>query len=270
MFKGRRAIVCGGLVVGMILSASNVATAATAEVVRVTRLSRWRTPSPDPTGLSFDERTGRLLISDAEVDEGVVWRRRNLFVSRRNGGLIAARKLASITREPEDLAWNGRKHVLYVVDDDAKAVYAVRAGRDGLLGTNDDTERTLLHTGRFGSHDPEGLAWRGDRKTLIVTDASNCRVYFVSRGRDRRFDTRDDRVRSFGTERFGFSETEDIWFDAVTKHLFIVSSRIPGGPDYAVETTYRGTLVRKIAFPVSIKASGVVIAPASDGTGTSS
>ena len=267
MFTGRRAIVCGGLVVGLILSASNVATAATAEVVRVTRLSRWRAPSPDPTGLSFDERTGRLLISDAEVDESVVWRRRNLYVSRRTGGLIAARKLASITREPEDVAWNGRKHVLYVVDDDAKAVYAVRSGRDRVLGTNDDTSRILLHTRRFGSRDPEGLAWRGDRKSLIVTDASNCRVYVIGRGRDRRFDTSDDRVRSFGTARFGFSETEDVWFDVPTRHLFIVSSRVPEGPDFAVETTYAGKLLRKIAFSVPIKASGVVMAPATDGTG---
>ena len=54
---------------------------------------------------------------------------------------------------------------------------------------------------------------------------------------------------------------------SVTKHLFIVSSRIPGGPDYAVETTYPGKLVRTIDFPVALKASGVVIAPASDGTG---
>lgn len=266
MFKGKRTIVCG-LVVGLILSASTAATAATAEVVRATRLSRWPVPSPDPTGLSFDQRTGRLLISDSEVDEGVVWRGRNLYVSRRDGDLVAARKLAGITREPEDLAWNGRKRVLYVVDDDAMAVYAVRSGRDGIVGTNDDTSRIVLHTRRFGSRDPEGLAWRGDRKSLIVTDATNCRVYVIGRGRDRRFDTSDDRVRSFGTARFGFSETEDVWFDAPTKHLFIVSSRIPGGPDFAVETTYAGELVRTIAFPVPIKASGVVMAPATDGTG---
>ena len=266
MFKVTRTIVCGGLVAGLILSASSAATAATAQVVRVTRLSDWRIPSPDPTGLSFDKRTGRLLISDSEVDETVVWRRRNFYISRRTGGLIAARKLGKITREPEDVAWNGRKHVLYVVDDDAEAVYAVRSGPDGILGTNDDTSRIVLHTRRFGSRNPEGLAWRGDRKTLIVTDASNCRVYVIGRGGDRRFDTSDDRVRSFGTARFGFSETEDVWFDAPTNHLFIVSSRIPGGTDFAVETTYAGELVRKIMFTVPIKASGVVMAPATDGT----
>lgn len=267
MSRAKRTIVCGGLVAGLILSGSSAATAATTEVVRVTRLSQWGVPSPDPTGLSFDQRTGRLLISDAEVDESVVWRRRNLYVSRRSGDLIAARKLTKFTREPEDVAWNGRKHVLYVVDDDAKAVYAVRSGRDGIVGTNDDTGRIVLHTGRFGSHDPEGLAWRGDRKSLIVTDATNRRVFVIGRGRDRRFDTADDRVRSFGTARFGFSETEDVWFDAPTKHLFIVSSRIPGGPDFAVETTYAGELLRKIMFTVPIKASGVVMAPATDGTG---
>lgn len=262
----------GGLALVVVMAANvaggNVASAASAQVVRVTRLSEWRTPSPDPTGLTYDAGTGRLLISDSEVDETRVWNRRSLFVGSLKGGLIAARKLARVTREPEDVAWNAGKRLLYVVDDDAATVYGVRSGRDGVIGTNDDVSRVVLHTRRFGANDPEGLAWHaGGRKRLLVTDATNCRVYVVGRGRDRLFDTRDDQVFSFGTKRFGFSETEDVWFDAPTGHLFIVSSRVPGGPDFAVETTPSGKLVQKIMFPVSIKASGVVVAPASDGSG---
>ena len=58
-----------------------------------------------------------------------------------------------------------------------------------------------------------------------------------------------------GTEWFGFSDTEDIWSDVVMKHLFIVSSRIPGCPDHVVEVTYRGSS-GAIDIPVALEASG--------------
>jgi hypothetical protein len=244
------------------------------EKVRSKSLSRWG--SSDTTGLTYQKQTRRLLISDADVDETSTWRRRNFFISTLSGRLVRGRKL--FTMEPEDLAWDGRHRNLYVTNDDTDIVYRVRGGRDRKFGTRDDKVVKLLDTHRFrpASFDPEGLAVRvGRRKvTLIVTDATNDMVYKVGRGRDRRFGTRDDTVRSFGMRRFGFSDTEDVWYDGKTGHLFVVTTHwdqnFSGPKHFIAEVTWkRGRLVNRINYPagVRINASGIVIAPASRGRG---
>jgi hypothetical protein len=236
-------------------------------VVRSTNLSGWNPPSPDPTGLAYNPKSKKLLISDAEVDER--GQRRNFFIATRAGRLLSARKLTKFTDEPEDLAWDGRHETLYVTDDDSKVIYRVRAGRDGKLGTRDDRGKALLHTDRFGSTDPEGLALRFTRQgiVLVITDATDDRVYKVTRGRNRRFDDADDRVKSFGMRRYGFTDTEDAFFAVKSKHLFVVGSHITG-PDFIAEVTWKGgTLVNRLLFNQQVRASGIVLAPGTGGGG---
>ena len=80
---------------------------------------------------------------------------------------------------------------------------------------------------------------------LIVSDSTNRRVYKIQRGRDRRFGTRDDIVKSFGTHKYGFTTAEDVAVRG--KHLFIVSSR----QTFILETTLKGGLVKKIDISAS-------------------
>jgi hypothetical protein len=63
------------------------------------------------------------------------------------------------TVEPSDVALDTRDRALYIVDDDLDRVFRDKAGKDGLFGTRDDAAATVLRTHRFGSFDPEGLAW---------------------------------------------------------------------------------------------------------------
>ena len=131
-------------------------------LVRVTMTSSWPTKSPDPMGLTYNPRAKRLLISDAEVDEmPALWKGKNLFVAKRGGGLITTGTFKKFTHEPEDLAWDNKHQVLFVTDDDLDRVFRVGRGKDKRLGTRDDVVATVLHTHRFGSFDPEGLAWLG-------------------------------------------------------------------------------------------------------------
>ena len=245
------------------------AAAATAgQKVRVTLTSSWPTRSPDPMGLTYNPLTRKLLISDSEVDETALWRGKNLFIARRGGGLFAARTLKKFTVEPEDLAWDGKHQALFVTDDDLDRVFRVGRGKDRKLGTRDDVVKTVLHTHRFGSLDPEGLAWRGGRKPmLIVTDSGDSgptsvpRVYKILRGRDKRFGTRDDVITKFGTARYGFTSSEDVAIRG--KRLFIVSSR----QHFVLETDRAGRLIQKIDISgMGIKAaSGIAFAPGTDG-----
>jgi hypothetical protein len=138
------------------------AHAAHAAVVRVTLTSVWATPSPDPMGITYDPRTQRLLISDAEVDEiPALWKGSNLFVTKRKGNLVAPRTLRKFTVEPEDLALDNRHRSLYVTDDDLDRVFRDKPGKDGLFGTRDDVAVALIRTRRFGSFDPEDPTGEG-------------------------------------------------------------------------------------------------------------
>jgi len=251
-------------VVCSVLPSTVPASAATkASMVRVTMTSSWPTKSPDPMGLTYNPRAKRLLISDAEVDEmPALWKGRDLFVAKRSGGLTTTGTFKKFTHEPEDLAWDNAHRVLYVTDDDLDRVFRVGRGKDKRLGTRDDVVATVLHTHRFGSFDPEGLAWVGGRKpTLIVSDSTNRRVYKIHRGRDLRFGTRDDVVGIFGTHKYGFTTAEDVAVRG--KHLFIVSSR----QRFILETTMKGALIQKIDLTGLgiVSASGIAFAPGTDG-----
>ena len=102
--------------------------AATWGVERVRRSStaRWPTPSPAPTGLTYDAKSKTLLVSDGEVDEGPLWQGRNLFVVARNGDLRAARTLVNATNEAEGISWYGRRKVLFVAVDARTAIFRFR------------------------------------------------------------------------------------------------------------------------------------------------
>jgi DNA-binding beta-propeller fold protein YncE len=250
---------------GSLLAVAHPAMAATeAQLVRQSNTSTWSTPSPDPTGLAYVPKNGRFLISDAEVDEGALWRQKNLFFAGRKGGLIATRRVKG-TMEPESLVWYGPARSLFVSDDDLDGVFRLTPGRDGAIGTGDDVAKKLLNTRRFGSYDPEGLTWHPLAKMLIFVDATDGNVYKVRRGGDLRFGTRDDTVKRFGTFKFGFTDPEGVTWDPVTKHLFIVSSR----NKYIIETDMNGVLIRTINMPfcgAGCNISDLVFAPGTDGS----
>jgi hypothetical protein len=264
-----RSVLFVSVVCSLLPNAQPTAAATAGQIVRVTLTSNWPTHSPDPMGLTYNPKTKKLLISDSEVDEiPALWKGKNFFIATRGGRLLAARTFKKFTVEPEDLAWDGKGQTLFVTDDDLDRVFRVGRGNDKKFGTRDDHVITVLHTRRFGSLDPEGLAWRGGRKPmLIVTDSGDTgptslpRVYKILRGKDKRFGTRDDVITSFGVHKYGFTNAEDVAIKG--KRLFIVSSR----QHFILETDLAGHLIQKIDISgTGIKAaSGITFAPGTDG-----
>ena len=266
-----RRVIRLALCVPVTLSALGAAPvhAATGTAIRLTHTSAWSTPSPDPMGITYDPRTGRLLICDSEVDEmPALWKGSNFFVVKRAGGLVAPRTFKRFAVEPSDVALDAGDRVLYVADDDLDRVFRVKPGKDGLFGTRDDLVVVVLRTRRFGSFDPEGLAWVPRTRMLIVTDgadaAPTARMYTIRLGTDRRFGTLDDVVRSFGLHRYGFTDADGVAVTRFSHHLLIVSDR----QGSILETTVGGKLVRRIDISgMGIKAaSGITFAPGTDGS----
>ena len=239
---------------------SQAAPTVPAQLLQVTSTAYWSSAGPDPTGLTFMRSRGRLLVSDAEVDEiPRLWKRNNLFVASRHGALLRRGSVRAASTEPEDIAWRDQSHSLFVVDDDLDQVYRIRAGKDNLIGTADDRRNRVLRTRSFGSMDPEGLAWRERGRSLILTDSRSARVFIVRAGRDHRFGTRDDRVRRFSTKPLGLTHPEDVEFDPRSNHLLLVSS----AQEFVAETTLSGRLLRMIDISDAHvrRAAGITLAP---------
>jgi DNA-binding beta-propeller fold protein YncE len=248
-------------IVSFAMMAQPSALAATGRTVRITKTSSWSPPSPDPTGITFMKSTGRLLIADSEVDETPLWHKRNIFEATTRGVLKRSGKIKPPSGDPEDVAWDNDAGVLYVVDDDADRVFRFNPGRDGKLGTSDDSVSTVLHTQDFGSHDAQGIAYRVKDQSLFIADSLSARIYHVKRGRDGAWGTRDDVITSFGTGALGVRYPEGVAYDARSQHLFIVDGR-----DLLIaEATATGSLVRKIDIASSgiTRPSGITFAPAS-------
>jgi sugar lactone lactonase YvrE len=245
------------------------------------RTTNWSTPSPDPTGLTYDGKRKKLLISDSEVEETPLWKGRNLFVTTKAGALKAARRLTKATVEPEGISWYPRGKSLFVVDDDKNAIFRFGPGRDGKIGTRDDKVKKLVNTLRYGSDDAEGVTWHARRRKvdmLIWTDASTTQVYELKRGRDHRFGTRDDAIkRQFDLGPFTgpgdrhFKDPNGILLDRKSGHLFAVDSR----RHFILEMTLTGGFVRAIDMPFCRAAnpttpcrgfSDLVFAPGTDGS----
>jgi hypothetical protein len=268
--RGRRTERVGALfVICMLATAWLTGTAragnaptVTADLVRVVDTSAWAPSSPDPTGLTYARDLGKLLVVDAEVDEKPGPKRRsNLFIATVRGTMLRSRSLIRSSAEPEDIAWRNRSTV-FLVDDNSKRVLRIRAGSDRKIGTPDDRRDVTLRTRSFGSRDPEGLAWRPESRSLVVSDQEGGRVFHVRPGRDRRLGTLDDRVRSFRTSSVGVVAPEGVEFDARTGHLLIVGA----SGELVAEATLRGRLVRTIDISGAgiINASAITLVPPSE------
>jgi hypothetical protein len=247
--------------------------------VRKSSTATWPTPSPAPTGLTYDAKSKKLLVSDGEVDEGPLWQGRNLFVVARNGDLRAARTLVNATNEAEGISWYERRKVLFVAVDGRTAILRFGCGPDHKIGTRDDTVRTLLETERWGSFDSEGVTFRahhGHVNMLIWSDAGMRsgnvnRIFKVKWGGDHLFGTEDDVMSTFSTSAppFGYTESEGVLYDPRRKSLFLVSSE----QCRIFETTLGGEVVRRIGTraicapgTATIGFSDLVFAPGTDGS----
>jgi DNA-binding beta-propeller fold protein YncE len=267
MRRTTRTFILGAVTCAILLPALPAHARWEGRVVARDSTSYPNTPIPDPTGIAYNAKQRTLFISDAEVDETPsLWKKRNLFIVGRGGNLKATRRL-KMTSEPEGIAWWGAKGLLFVADDDQDLILRYGKGRDGAIGTGDDKVAKLINTRRWGSLDPEGLTFSPRGTVLIWVDASDQKVYKLSRGRDLRFGTADDRIARFGTARFGFTEAEGVAINPASNHLFIVNSNV----NEIVETTFKGALVKKIFIPNSecppaCNLTGLIFAPGTDGS----
>jgi hypothetical protein len=244
------------------------ATTVTGGLVRTTLTSQYSPPSPDPSGIAYAAHLGKLVIADGEVDEMSIYAGANMFETTLSGSLSRSWTTISYSDEPVGAAYNPANRHLFISDDVSRQVYEVDPGADGLYRTADD-QVTAFDTDRFGSDDPEGIAYDAAHNILYIADGVNAQVYRITAGSNGVFDgvspQGDDQVTSFDTQALGLLDPEGIAFDSDFGHLFVV-----GKPDNLVfHITTTGTVLRTIDISAanSRKPAGLEYAPASAGSG---
>lgn len=232
-----RRILPFALALTLLLSVASPARGVGTFVRHVIRTSQWSTPSPDPTGIDFLP-SGRLLVTDSEVDETRLDEHRNVWRIGRSGSVKRTMHTLRFSREPTDVAVDGR-HNRWFFSDDHGVIFIVRLGPDHTYGTPDDTRRSFS-TLEFGSRDPEGLAFDGGY--LWLSDGSNRTIYRIDPGPNGRFDGADDIIRKRQLDGVGVRDLEGIE-RAPNGHLFV----LPGteDPDILEIDFSDGSLIRR-------------------------
>jgi sugar lactone lactonase YvrE len=252
-----------------------------ASLVRTFLTNNWNNPAPDPSGIDYWPATGKLVITDSEVEEFVgsnppaYWHGFNVFMSSLSGSLTG--NCTTYTKNPGNLLWNDftaepagfaidtdNGHFFFSSDGSNSKVYDLGFGQDGVYCTSDDTVTRVLASQVWGTSDSEDVAYGNN--TLFISDGVNAEVYVIPLGADHVLGGGDDGpVTHWDTASLGFHDLEGIGYNVDGGTLFIVSTQ--GSENYLGETSVNGTLLR--AYDLSFMGtqgnirSDVVWAPSS-------
>ncbi len=217
-----------------------------------TSKASWNPSAPDPAGLDYWPLTGRLLISDSEVDEmSIYFQGKNIFQSSLSGNLGPTCSTISYTHEPTGVAINPNNNHIFISDDAPKdKVFEVSLGPDGVYCTGDDTVTTTLVNALYGATDAEDVGY-GDNK-LFIAGGADAEVFVIPLGANGVLGGGDDGpMTHFDTKSLGFNDLEGITYNPANGTLFIVSTK--GTDRYLGEVTLNGNLVR--AYDLSLMGS---------------
>ncbi len=242
-------------------------SSAVATLVATNFTSNLNPPSPDSSGIAYLSNSGRLLLSDSEVNEMTIFQNVNLWELTLDVNLSPLETGVTLpwSNEPTGASFNDASLHLYLTDDTGtRGVYDVDPAGDGLYGTSDDVV-TQLETSPFGNSDPEGVAYDPVSGDIFVSDGVAKEVYRYNPGPDGLFNgVGDTLVASFDTELAGAIDPEGISYEPFSDTLLVVDH----DSDAVYEFTKTGTLIRVIdVSPADAhREAGLVLAPASDGS----
>ena len=258
-------LLAAGLTSAPLVAAPKPAAAALEEavVVKIIDTSKFSPPSPDPSGITYVPTTGRLLVSDAEVEEMSIYADVNLYSVTTAGALVGTGDTTNYTIEPTGLAYNPNNGHLFIADDDANEIYEVVAGGDGKFGTSDDAI-THFDTTVFANDDAEDVAYDSAHNVLYTIDGVEREVYKITAGANGKFDGvpskgGDDVVTHFDVATFGALDPEGITYNPSSGTLYVLDSNA----GLLIELSLAGSLIRSISVDAAnlSHAAGLTFAP---------
>jgi len=229
----------------------------------------WSPPSPDPSGIAYDNLRDVLIVCDGEVDEMSIYAGTNMFECSRTGIVSRTSTTVGYSIEPTDIAFDSSTRTFYISDDDTRRIYVVSAGPDGLLHTSDDTMRSFS-VGNF-SIDPEGLAFDNVTRELWIAGGEVDRVFRLRPGNNGIFDgtspNGDDVLLTVDTAAFGVIDPEGIAVRPADGGIYVT-----GEPKTVLlHLNPLGQFLRTVTLPSAglERPAGLVFAPSTVGAGDS-
>jgi hypothetical protein len=270
------------------------ATTAQAAVVQATLVkttwtggpnSNWAHPSPDPSGIAYNSRTGQLIIGDGEVEETGsaypknVWMGTNLFITNLQGQLLeTGTNTTAYSPEPVGVGFRPALSAdfperMFVSDDDQDRVFEVDRGADGRYGTADDTQTSVstrfTGSSRDDAEDVAVVLGVTQSSELLIIDGVGQEVYVYSPGPNKRFDGLpavggDDTVRQFDVYMHGARDPEGIAYNPYRDTIFVLDDP----SNQILEFNMQGELLNLVALPFKMgSGAGITLAPPSNGSG---
>ena len=246
----------GTSLVELALPEARSAVSGNATLVATRALSSLSPPSPDSAGIAYLPGEDRFYISDSEVDEMSIFQNVNLFEVTRSGVLTDTGVSQPWSNEPTGAGFDPNTNRLVISDDDANRITFVSPGGDGRHGTGDDSI-SFFNVNSTGNGDAEDVAFDTVRQQVLVVDGVNREVY--------RYTPTGSFLGQFDIGVFGPTDPEGIAYDASEDRYIVVDH----GSDAIYELDPTGALLATVDISAAnaIKAAGVEIAPASNGSG---
>ncbi|HFD11975.1 MAG TPA: hypothetical protein ENJ32_05870 [Crenotrichaceae bacterium] len=237
-----------------------------ATLVAERRVSELFVPSPDPSGIIYEPSSGRLIISDADVNEiPGLFTGDNIFETNLSRTLVATSTTLPINFEPAGVTLDSDTGTFYFAEDNNLRVDVLVRNHTN-PGTDFDLVRQFS-TVAFGNEDPEGIAFAilpDGKKALFLVDGVNHEVYQLDPGVNGIFDgvppTGDDTVTHFDTVSKGVNDPEGIVYND-NGFLYVI-----GVPNTVLhEFKLDGTVIRTcdISAAAGVKLAGATMAPGS-------
>ena len=218
-------------------------------LVRVINTSKtaWNPSAPDTSGIDYWPLTGRLLISDSEVDEmSNYFTGKNVYESTLSGSLVKTCSTTNLSRsgfsnEPTGLAINPANNRIYFSDDDANKIHEVSLGSDNTYCTADDRVTSVNVGSVYNIQDAEDVAYGSN--TLFVAGGDAAEVFIIPLGANGVLGGGDDGpMTHFDTAALGFRVLEGLGFNRDSGTLLLASAY--SGNKYIGEATTAGRLLR--------------------------
>ena len=212
-----------------------------------TSKAAWNPSAPDPSGVEYWPLTGRLLVSDSEVDEmSIYFTGKNVYESTLSGALVRTCSTTNSSRtgfsnEPTGVAINPANNRIYFTDDDANKLYEVALGPDNTYCTADDVLTSLNLGSLYNIQDAEDVAYGNN--TLFIAGGDAAEVFRIPLGANGVLGGGDDGpMTHFDTYAMGFPVLEGLGFNRNNGTLLLLSANASN--KYIGEATTAGALIR--------------------------
>ena len=134
------------------------------QIINTTQFSK---ACADPAGLTYipgeTPGTGRLILSDSEIDELPFFRPDNVFYLSETGKFDHSASFQSFCKEPTGVAFNPLNGLLYISDDNNDMVFEVDPDNPNVLLDS-------FSTRDFGSDDAEDVIFDPVTGHLLVCE----------------------------------------------------------------------------------------------------